>query len=242
MKTDAKFICESSEMGWIPYMVVEPYVGFWVKPLPPGLPSFIINNLFHRKRLEKKIVLNRSIKKYYKYFRINDFFKNIFSLSCLPLSREGTTLTADSLALDSPWLSVVVIFALSHLQLTDNRQNKSQFQWIVRERGLAACLVHKSTLSSWHQIGTETTKGLAQICSLFFYFQNNTLHKASTTLSLDLCPPASPQFTGAWNGKTSSPHANHPENTSISHFSSFLSVKWNLSNLNSHTSTLIPLK
>ena len=30
------------------------------------------------------------------------------------------------------------------------------------------------------------------------------LDKASTTLSLDLCPPVSPQFTGSWNRNASS--------------------------------------
>ena len=43
----------------------------------------------------------------------------------------------------------------------------------------------------------------------------------STTLSLDLCPSASPQFTGPWNGKASSPHGNHPKMTAIPHFSYF---------------------
>ena len=103
-------------MGRIPDVVVEPYVRFLVKPLPTG---------FHQKQpVPQKTVgkkdsfkyINKlQIKKNYKYFRITDFFKNIFSLSCLPRSREGTTLTADSLALDSPWLLVVVIFPLSRL-------------------------------------------------------------------------------------------------------------------------------
>ena len=45
------------------------------------------------------------------------------------------------------------------------------------------------------------------------------LSKASTILSLDLCPLASPNFSRSWNGNASSTHGNHPKSTSISHFS-----------------------
>ena len=41
-----------------------------------------------------------------------------------------------------------------------------------------------------------------------------SLFKASKTLSLDLCPPASPQWTRPQNG-------NHLKITSVSHFSPF---------------------
>ena len=45
--------------------------------------------------------------------------------------------------------------------------------------------------------------------------------QVSTTLSKNLCPPASPQFTGPWNGNASSSHDNHPKITFVTHFSSF---------------------
>ena len=40
------------------------------------------------------------------------------------------------------------------------------------------------------------------------------------SLNFKICPPASPQCTGPWNGNASAPHGNHPKITSISHFSS----------------------
>ena len=78
------------------------------------------------------------------------------------------------------------------------------------------------------------------------------LDKASTTLSLDLCPPASPEsriyslpeFTGPWNEKprplmvgliTLNLHPFH-----ISHL--FLNVKWNLPALNFDFQHFYPLK
>ena len=69
------------------------------------------------------------------------------------------------------------------------------------------------------------------------------VYYASITLSLDLCPPASPEFTGPWNGNASFPHGNHPKIKSISYFSSFfLNVKGNLPHLNFDFSTLKPSK
>ena len=69
-----------------------------------------------------------------------------------------------------------------------------------------------------------------------------SFHKASTTLGLDLCPPASPEFTGPWNEMprplmviTLKLHPFH-----ISHL--FLNVKWNLPHLNFDFSTLLPSK
>ena len=77
-----------------------------------------------------------------------------------------------------------------------------------------------------------------QVCCLVNY----ACYKASTTLSLDLCPPASPEFTGPWNEKprplmviTLKLHPFH-----ISHL--FLNVKWNLPPLNFDFSTLLPSK
>ena len=65
------------------------------------------------------------------------------------------------------------------------------------------------------------------------------LTKASTTSDLDLCLPASPEFTGSWNDM---PHPLmvitlklYPFH--ISHL--FLNVKWNLPHLNLNFSTLL---
>ena len=71
---------------------------------------------------------------------------------------------------------------------------------------------------------------------------------ASTTLGLGLglCPLASHEFTGPWNGNALSPHGNHPQITvhvhpfQISHL--FLNLKWILPHLNYYFSKLIPSK
>ena len=65
---------------------------------------------------------------------------------------------------------------------------------------------------------------------LLHFINSANKHKASSTLRLDLCHPASPKFSGPWNGNDSSLHCHHPKITSISHFIShlLLNVKWNL--------------
>ena len=96
----------------------------------------------------------------------------------------------------------------------------------------------RSNLSKWSNKKTGLRHADCKFC--------RNLPKASTTLSLGLCPPASPKFTWPWNWNSLSPHGNDPNITFIWNFSSilvFLNVKWNLLHLNFDvSSTLMPSK
>ena len=81
----------------------------------------------------------------------------------------------------------------------------------------------KSFIDNFHPARLYASSAHSKIWAYHYdFYQIITANKASTTLSLDLRPPASPQFTGHWNWNALFPHGNHPKITSISHFSFFV--------------------
>ena len=83
-------------------------------------------------------------------------------------------------------------------------------------------------------------------CALIFYNTEDCegagfKGKASTTLSLDLCPSASPQFTGPWN-RDAVPLKVITRKLLPFYTSLLFNVKWDIPHLNFDFSTLIPTK
>ena len=86
--------------------------------------------------------------------------------------------------------------------------------------------VRLCSIRIWNKISVVHVRWWTVACSAWWIFANRlyekvtdklwVLYKATTTSTLDVCPPASPQFAG-------------PKITSISHFF-FLMWKWKLSN------------
>ena len=119
------------------------------------------------------------------------------------------------------------------------QKDDPQSKWKVSRNGIHAykCSANKMLEVGWSPL--HEIVGLCVIVRFRAIIEASWFCKASTTLGLDLCSPASPEFTGPWNEMprplmviTLKLHPFH-----ISHL--FLNVKWNLPHLNFDFSTLL---